>query len=92
MGAGGYILKDDKHQVVLGGGLYYGSEAKTNNVAETKIMLDALVLARGVVKGSSCKGLTVYSDSDLLVRFVTRRARPREPILAHMVQQVRGII
>lgn len=61
-----------------GAGVYFGESAKTNNVAETKTMLVALKRVRKTLEGADCKGLTVYSDSDLLVRFVTRRARPQD--------------
>ena len=65
----------------MGGGLYYGNGAKTNNQAEARIMRDALW---GVINGGlleNVPGLVVHSDSDLLVRFMTRRARPKDHCL-----------
>lgn len=72
-----------------GAGVYFGEGARTNNVAETKTMLVALKRIKRTLEGAGCKGLTVYSDSDLLVRFVTRRARPRDTILMPMVAEIR---
>jgi ribonuclease HI len=89
LGAGGYLLKDDKGEVRDGGGIYFGDSAKTNNVAETRTMLVALQKTQSIIQGSDCKGLTVFSDSDLLVRFVTKRARPRDSLLVPLVTEIR---
>lgn len=42
MGGGGYILRNPEGEIKLGGGIYFGMEAKTNNVAEAKSMLEAM--------------------------------------------------
>lgn len=42
MGGGGYVLRDPSGEIKSGGGIYFGMEAKTNNVAEAKSMLEAM--------------------------------------------------
>lgn len=42
MGGGGYLLRNPVGEIKSGGGMYFGMEAKTNNVAEAKSMLEAL--------------------------------------------------
>lgn len=36
-------------------------------------------------------GLAVFSDSDLLVRFLTRRARPRDGTLVPLVKEIKEL-
>jgi ribonuclease HI len=79
----GVVLKTETGDVLEKAGVYLGHA--TNNVAEYQGLLHCLELARR----HGVESLTVYSDSELLVRQVNGRYRIKKPHLAELYDRVR---
>ncbi len=82
----GVVLKTETGDLVERAGIYLGHA--TNNVAEYQGLLHCLEMAgrHGV------ESLTVYSDSELLVRQVNGRYRVKKPHLAELHDRVRAAL
>lgn len=82
----GVVLKDSSGAVVEEAGCYIGHA--TNNVAEYRGLLGCLE----IVESYRPETLTVYSDSELLVRQVRGEYRVKHPHLKELHGRVLGMI
>ncbi|MDM7926047.1 MAG: ribonuclease HI family protein [bacterium] len=82
----GVVLKTEAGDPVEKAGVYLGHA--TNNVAEYQGLLLCLEMAGR----HGAESLTVYSDSELLVRQVNGRYRVKKPHLAELLGQVRAAL
>jgi len=77
-GAAAYVLTDNKKQQLEAGGFYLGRT--TNNIAEYAALIKALEAA----KQKGAKKITVFSDSELLVRQINGEYRVKSGNLKHL--------
>ena len=82
VGSGGFVIYDEQGKQLGGKALYFGPEASTNNLAEIKA-LKSLVswLAEYSAELGPCPNIEVFGDSELVINFLLRFAKPNKPHL-----------
>jgi len=85
-GGAGFVLEDPRGALIANGGKFLGDV--TNNVAEYEALLWGLRVAakRGV------KTLTVYADSELLVKQMNGVYRCKHPNMIPLFNQARALV
>ncbi len=79
----GYVLLDDKGHEILAGYEFLG--ICTNNVAEYR----ALMLGLQAASGKECRDLSVFMDSELIVKQLTGEYRVKDVKLKPLFDEVR---
>jgi ribonuclease HI/probable phosphoglycerate mutase len=79
----GYVLLDDKGHEILSGYEFLG--ICTNNVAEYR----ALMLGLQAASGKECRDLSVFMDSELIVKQLTGEYRVKDVKLKPLFDEVR---
>jgi ribonuclease HI/probable phosphoglycerate mutase len=82
----GIVLLDDNNQELIARSLYLGRS--TNNVAEYK----ALVLGLEAATQLGCRRLTIFMDSQLIVRQVQGRYKVKNANLKPLFDKVKGLL
>ena len=91
-GTGGYILTDPKGECHAGGGWYYGIKAATNNEAEARTMVRALQVVKAGNWVAYGRTLLVRGDTNLIISFMTRAARPGKRELVVLVKEAQDLL
>ena len=90
LGTGGFIVFDAGGKCLRAQASYYGEELATNNRAEAKALEELmtwLVDTRCWEKGQA---VVVYGDSQLIINFCNRKARPAVTDLWESIQGVKA--
>ena len=86
LGAGGFTLHSPDGKCHAGGGWYYGRSCPTNNVAEATTMVRALQCVRRGPWVEHRGSLVVRGDTNLIISFMTKAARPGKRELVVLVK------
>ena len=89
LGTGGFVIYDQSGQLVRAIAKWYGPDRPTNNQAEFQSMLDALEALRGCLPADKKRvPVVVVGDSQLVIDFCNRQARPGNPVLFRIWQDL----
>lgn len=75
---GGYLAFNSLGSCIFAFGKWYGNRYNTNNQAEMLALKQLLLQLKGMDLPDECKLIRVYGDSQLIVDFCNRKARPKE--------------
>lgn len=75
MGTGGFVVFDDQGECLVADARFYGGDLPTNNRAEVRALWD-LMRWLAVEKPDPALPVVVFGDSQLVINFCNRRARP----------------
>ena len=81
------MLTDPKGACYAGGGWYYGRDCATNNVAEAQTMVRALRIVKAGDWVDHRGTLLVRGDTNLIISFMTKAARPGKRELVILVKE-----
>jgi ribonuclease HI len=90
VGTGGFIVFSPEGECIRAQASFYGEELGTNNRAEARALQELmqwLVHTRSWEKGQA---LVVYGDSQLVINFCNRKARPAVTDLYEAMQAVKA--
>jgi ribonuclease HI len=84
----GFVIKANEATVLYEGSQYIG--IKTNNEAEYTAMLTALTVVKE--KYPECENVSLFSDSELMVRQLTGIYKIKEPGLKIIAEQIKSLL
>lgn len=89
LGTGGFVVYNGEGKCVTAQARFYGDELPTNNKAEAKALEELMGwLAENQGEWGEAPAVVVYGDSQLVVNFCNRRARPSVGELYASVQEI----
>ena len=92
LGSGGFVVYGQDNEQLGGGSMYYGKLSNTNNEVEMSALLDLLTwVDTHSDELPATKTLHVIGDSELMINFMNRAARPSKPSLMRKVVEATTI-
>lgn len=92
LGTGGFVVFDGDGICVAAVARFYGDEVPTNNRAEVTALKECMEwLAQRVSEGEQLPPIVIFGDSQLVINFCNRRARPSVGDLYEAMQRVHGL-
>jgi ribonuclease HI len=77
MGTGGFVVFGHEEHCLVAKASYYGELWNTNNRAELHALLQLMEwLEHNQSRLSNAPAIVIYGDSQLIINFCNRRARP----------------
>jgi ribonuclease HI len=89
LGTGGFVVFDQTGKCATAWALFYGEELGTNNRAEARALQDLMAwLANHRTCWEGAPAIVIYGDSQLIINFCNRKARPSVGDLYAAIQEV----